>query len=117
MKNLFLLLLVSSAAWSGEPVANPAGFDHLAHYQLDIGAGRLQDAMQKFADATGARIIIGSQDVPGVRTNSVHGRYTPTDALTRMLAGTDLTYAINALGHVVIESRHSMLDRRLLRRR
>jgi hypothetical protein len=116
MKNVLALCwLLAPAVWAADAPTNPKGFDRIAHYQVDIKAGSLKEAVQQFADATNARVIYGSQDAFGVRTNAVKGELQPEEMLDRMLGGTGLTYRIDALGRVVIESRASMLEQRRLR--
>jgi hypothetical protein len=116
MKNLLALCwLLSPAVWAAETTANPKWFDPIAHYQVDIKAGSLKDAMQQFVDATNAQVVYGSHDAFSVRTNAVKGDLLPDEMLGRILAGTELTYRIDALGRVVIESRASMLEQRRLR--
>jgi hypothetical protein len=119
MKKIFalLLLLAPAAGAADRTAANPPGFARMAHYQMEIGALPLQAAMREFADATHAGVVFESDDVLAVMTNPVKGKLTPTAALDRMLAGTGLTYRIDALERVVIDSRDAALNRAALRQR
>ena len=109
MKTSFaLLLLVSSASWAADAApaaARAAMFNEMNDYSFDIPATTLKEAAQKFADVTDAKIVFGSQDAIGTRTNAVKGTITPDIALQRLLAGTGLTYEIGNLGHIAIQSR------------
>ena len=108
MKNFFaLLFLISPAAWSAEspPSPKPSWFNVTNDYQVEIASAPLKESMQKFSEATNAIVTFGSHDAFGVRTNAIKGKMTPEEALSRMLAGTGLTYQVGPLGHVVIDSR------------
>jgi iron complex outermembrane receptor protein len=57
---------------------------------FDVPAGSAEAALKKFSDQSGIDVVFPTEVVSGVRTNAVRGEFAATDALTRMLDGTNL---------------------------
>src|SRR5690606_10850629 len=58
--------------------------------EFNIPAQRLADALRAYSEATGRDVIAASQLLEGRRSSAVHGRLSPDEALTRLLAKTGL---------------------------
>jgi iron complex outermembrane recepter protein len=61
--------------------------------------------LNKFAEISGSQIVFMLTSVRGVRTNAVTGEYTSTEALTRMLAGTELRVTQNTVSGAYVVTR------------
>jgi outer membrane receptor protein involved in Fe transport len=61
--------------------------------QYRLRAGDAAVALREFAAASGREILFAAEAVKGVRTAEVRGEFTAFDALTRLVAGTEL-YAL-----------------------
>lgn len=72
---------------SGIASSNAAGL----LIQFDIPAQTLATALDRFAALSGRSALFSSTLAVGRTAPSVHGRYTPLDALRRLLEGTGLT--------------------------
>jgi iron complex outermembrane receptor protein len=59
---------------------------------LNIPPQPLDTALTSFADQAGLKLLFASQDVGGLRTAGLSGRFTPAEALSWLLSGTGLTY-------------------------
>jgi iron complex outermembrane receptor protein len=81
----------SAAAPAGQAVA------------FDIPAESLNDALLSFADKAGMKVFYGVDRVEGLRSGAVVGSFTPQEALSRLLAGTGLTYRVTGVGSVALE--------------
>jgi hypothetical protein len=57
---------------------------------FDIPAGPAAVSLRKFSAQAAVQLVFPTDLVAGVRTNPVHGRFTPLYALDRMLLGTGL---------------------------
>jgi outer membrane receptor for ferric coprogen and ferric-rhodotorulic acid len=58
--------------------------------RFDLPAGKADRTLHQFAEITGREILYASEVVRGVTTAAVHGEFTPTEALERMLSNTEL---------------------------
>jgi Outer membrane receptor for monomeric catechols len=58
---------------------------------FDLPAGDAAETLAAFARQSGEQLVYLLDNVRGHTTRSVHGRFTPAEALQRMLAGTPLT--------------------------
>lgn len=67
------------------PSSSPA-----AKRRFDIPAGEAFTALRTFAVQSGEQLIYKAETLEGVRTAAVRGRYTPREALARMLVRTTL---------------------------
>jgi outer membrane receptor protein involved in Fe transport len=74
-------------------------------YSLDIPSQNLDDALQALALASRHRLIYSSAVVNGRNAPAVKGEFTAAQALSKLLAGTDLVYEITADGLVVIRAK------------
>ncbi|HEY0182177.1 MAG TPA: TonB-dependent receptor plug domain-containing protein, partial [Rhodopila sp.] len=70
----------------------PAAISSPATVSLSIASQALDTALTAFADQAGLKLLFASQDVSGLRTQGLSGRFAPGDALGRLLAGTGLGY-------------------------
>jgi iron complex outermembrane recepter protein len=61
-----------------------------AKRKYDLPAGDAAGALRQFSAASGREILFAADAVRGVRTSPVRGEHTAFDALTLMLAGTNL---------------------------
>jgi len=58
--------------------------------QFDISADRAEVALKQFAAQANLEVLLATDIVVGVRTNSIKGEFYPLDAVNRMLANTKL---------------------------
>jgi hypothetical protein len=58
---------------------------------FDIPPNDAVTALRHFASQSGLQVIYSGSAVSGVKTSRVKGRFTPREALDRMLAGTTLS--------------------------
>jgi len=80
-----LLVLVCWAAIS------PLGASDVAKVKFDVPAGGADKTLKVFAKQAQREIIFPVKPLAGVKTNTVQGEYSVTEALERLLAGTELT--------------------------
>lgn len=64
--------------------------------KFDLPADVAEISLQRFNDQYGPGVIWAAEHVKGVKTNAVHGEWTPAEALEQMLAGTRLVVTRNA---------------------
>ena len=57
---------------------------------FEIPAGAAETTLRLFAEQAGTQFVYSTDKVKGVRTNGVKGEYAPREALTRLIAGTEL---------------------------
>ncbi|WP_407351535.1 TonB-dependent receptor domain-containing protein [Luteimonas sp. R10] len=67
-----------------------------------IPAQPMDTALTRLADRGGVRILFASDEVAGLQGRGVEGRYTAEQALSRLLAGTGLTWHWREPGIVVV---------------
>ena len=60
--------------------------------EFDIAAGSLAEALNRFAEQTGLQTVYDPVLLQGRSAPEVHGRFSASAALTRLLAGTDLEW-------------------------
>jgi outer membrane receptor protein involved in Fe transport len=58
---------------------------------FDVPAGQARDTLKRFAAQAQVEIVFPSENTLGVATNAVRGRLSPEEAMTALLAGTNLT--------------------------
>ena len=80
-----LLVLVCWAAIS------PLGASDVAKVKFEVPAGGADKTLKVFAKQAQREIIFPVKPLAGVKTNTVQGEYSVTEALERLLAGTELT--------------------------
>ncbi len=87
-----LLAATALAALCGTPVLaqtpSATQAEQAATRQFDIPAQPLASAVGAFGRQSGLQVTLSSTEAGDIRTNAVVGRFTPADALARMLAGT-----------------------------
>ncbi|MBO9601857.1 MAG: TonB-dependent siderophore receptor [Novosphingobium sp.] len=89
-RRFYLAALMGSVALAG--ISQPAMAQTAkAERNFDIPAGDLGGALRAFADATGLQMVFSTPVVDGQRSSGVKGAMSPSDALTRLLAGTGLS--------------------------
>ncbi|MGH7956745.1 MAG: STN domain-containing protein, partial [Opitutaceae bacterium] len=71
---------VASFAFAAEP----------ARKSFDIPARPAEKALRTFTEQSCLQVGFPTEITDGVRTNAVHGEFTPMDAAERLLAGTHL---------------------------
>jgi iron complex outermembrane recepter protein len=76
-----------------------------ATFRFDIPPEPLSQALTDFSQAAAQQIIYSESVVKGRIAPGLHGSYTATDALTALLAGTDLRADVNASGVLMIRAR------------
>ncbi|MBM3853564.1 MAG: hypothetical protein FJ399_10460, partial [Verrucomicrobia bacterium] len=58
---------------------------------FDVPAGQARDTLKRFAAQAQVEIVFPSENTLGVATNAIRGRLAPEEAITALLAGTNLT--------------------------
>ncbi|MET0248888.1 MAG: TonB-dependent siderophore receptor [Sphingobium sp.] len=76
---------IGGVALSSQAIAQAA-------HNHDIGAGPLSSALNRFADQSGVRLVYDAGLTTGLSTKGLKGSYGPAEALSRLLAGTGLTF-------------------------
>lgn len=79
-------VVLPNAAGAQAPATAPAAFD------LNIPAGPLENALVRFADATGIQLVYSAEMARGRRSTGVSARMSAADGLSRLLATTGLTW-------------------------
>jgi iron complex outermembrane recepter protein len=64
------------------------------HIEIAIPAGRAIDSVRALARQTNLNILLSGQLAGDVMTNAIHGSFTPADAVTQIIAGTSLAFAM-----------------------
>ncbi len=91
-----VLMTLSPAAWSQTPA-----------YSFDIPAEPLATALHDFARISGQQIIFSSDQVAGKSVAALRGEYSSEDALSRLLAGTDLVVDRAASGGIMVRPKNA----------
>jgi len=100
------LMLLASTAILGAPVMVPkAQAQVAATVDYAIPAGSLGSAISRFGDHSNLQLLYPADLVRGRATPGVSGRMTPSEALSRLLAGTGLDYSFTDPRTVTITSR------------
>ena len=60
--------------------------------EIDIPAQSLSASLQAFGRQTDQQVLFSPDDVSGLKSQAVKGRYTPQQAIAALLAGTGLSY-------------------------
>lgn len=71
-------------------------------YQFDIPPESLGQALTDFSRASSQQIVFSEEVTSGRTTKGVHGRYTAGEALSALLAGTDLHVETNSAGVMMV---------------
>lgn len=104
---LALVLLPTAGTAQSTPPLPPPKPGQLAQYQseidFDIAPQPLSAALVQFRRQSGFQVAYRTEDVQGLTTEGVTGRFTPEAALQRLLAGTGLGYQLSAADTVTLE--------------
>lgn len=82
------LASVSGFALIGAAQAQPyagAEAEDAATIAYDIPAQPLSSALLRFAEQSGLQVLFTQEELEGLRSRALHGRYAPADALARLL--------------------------------
>jgi iron complex outermembrane recepter protein len=71
---------------------------------FDIPAQPLTDALVQFGHQSGLQVAADGTVAASVRTQAVRGTYTPSEALSRLLAGTGLTFQYTSASTIQVRS-------------
>jgi len=86
-----LALTIAATAVPQATMAQTASASRIA---FDIPAQDLNKALLAFTDRAGLQIVYDVDKVAGKRSSAVRGSYAPMEALSRLLAGTGLTFRV-----------------------
>ena len=98
---LLLVALVASHAAQGAGPIPKQPISQQADYQ--IRSQSLDKALVDFSLKSGLQIIADGNLTSGVKSPGVSGRYTPEQALQKLLAGTGVTIQVNKNGTVTLK--------------
>lgn len=71
--------------------------------EVDIPAQDLNSALLQFTQRADLQIVYTDEKVAGRRSSAVKGRFTPVEALSRLLVGTGLTFRFTGENRVTLE--------------
>ena len=89
------ILIISAGpapAQQSEPPAQTATEE--TRFAFDIPAQPLQNAVTAFGFQSGYQVAVDQATLTGLTSKEVRGNFTPTEALSRLLAGTGVTYRL-----------------------
>ena len=113
-RHLLLAATVSAAALVAGVGAFPeqAAAQSRAERRIDVAipAQDLNSALLQFTQRADLQIVYTDDKVAGRRSAAVEGRFTPVEALSRMLAGTGLTFRFTGANRVTLEPAPQMSD-------
>lgn len=100
--------LLLSSALAGLVLVGLGGTSYAADqtYQFDIPAESLGQALTDFSRASSQQIVFSEDLTAGKSTKGLHGRYTATEALAGLLAGTGLSVEPNSSGVTMVRSKN-----------
>ncbi len=75
-------------------------------YQFDIPAESLGQALTDYSRVSSQQIVFSEDAVGGKKTVGLHGRYSGTDALNALLAGTDLRVETGTNGVMMVRPKN-----------
>ena len=75
-----------------------------ASHSFDIGAGPLDQALVRFADQAGLRLVVASEVLDGRQSAGLQGRFSVPEGIARLLAGSELQASVNG-DTLLIETR------------
>ena len=94
--------LLASVAFPGCARAQQPAGTASARIAFDIPAQDLNRGVLKFAQRAGVQVFYDTAKLQGRRSSAVSGTLTPQEALSRLLAGTGLTYRFTGPAQVTI---------------
>lgn len=87
------IFLATAFACASAPITPPAmAAEQSASVAFSIPAQSLDSALTEFADQAGLRILFTSDDVAGLRSAGLDGRYPVAEALSRLLQGSGYSF-------------------------
>ena len=98
---LLASLTVQESAFSGMAWAQPA--ETQGTRQFDIPAQALTEALVQFGYQSGLQVAADGTVAASVRSTAVSGLHTPSEALSRVLAGTGLTFRFTGANTVQVQ--------------
>ncbi|MGU3575410.1 TonB-dependent receptor domain-containing protein [Brucellaceae bacterium C25G] len=102
-----LLALLATTALQLSPPMLQASHAQQASINYSIPAGSLGSVISSFGDSSNLQILYQADLVRGKRSSGLTGTMTRQEALTRLLAGTGLTYSFTNSNTVTISDRVS----------
>lgn len=108
-RRLGLAVLMSTTAIGAGVAAKPVQAQSAAFVVLDIPAQPLGSALAAYSQVTGVDIAYGAA-LPNTRSVRVSGRMSSEEGLSRLLAGTGLTYRATGAGTVRLEAAPQAAD-------
>lgn len=113
-KNLVMTLLCSAAILIPAPFIVTAAQAQVASqantYNFNIEPKSLATAIAEVGAVSGWRIAYAFSLPKASRTNAVRGTMTPEQAVSLLLAGTDLSYRVTGSRSIVLEQRASSVE-------
>lgn len=97
-----LALLASTALMLPHPVAAQAPAPAAAARSYAIPAGPLAQALNRFADIAQLQLVYDSATTRGLQSGGLSGSFSRDQALSRLLAGTGLSYRFTSASTVTI---------------
>src|ERR1700761_5683220 len=97
---LTLLGLAAAGAISTHAIADAQTEE--VRRSVDVPAGDLGSALVQLAQQSGVEFVYDMAQIKGLRTQGVHGEYTPRAAVTKLLEGTNLTLTTHSSGALLI---------------
>lgn len=70
--------------------------------EYDVPAGALGDALQQYATQSDQQLFYSGSLVAGLQAQGLRGRFSSSDALNRLLSGTDLAWSRTEAGVIVL---------------
>ncbi|WP_213980968.1 TonB-dependent receptor [Sphingomonas sp. dw_22] len=99
-----LLLAAAGTIAIDAGIAVPAHAQAAGEHRYDIPAGPLAMALNRFAEESGLQLSYDAALTQGRTTPGVQGALSPADALSRLLAGTGLTWRFTGPNAVTLEA-------------
>lgn len=100
---LSAMILSFAMPSGGAPAAEPIRPGQAEAVAIDIPAQPLSDALRALSRQTGLQFIADSALTRGVTAPAVSGTLRPTEALTRLLAGSGLQYRMTGANSITLE--------------
>jgi iron complex outermembrane receptor protein len=96
-------------AQSAEQRGNASGGAHKT-FEFDFARANAPEVLNEFSTQTGLQVLYAFEELDGITTNRVHGRFTPREALQRLTRGTRISYQfINERTVTLNASRQEMM--------
>lgn len=73
--------------------------------RFDIAAGPLRGVIAEFERVTGLRVVVATESIDEISAGGLSGSYTISQALSRLVEGTSVTYRFTGVDTVTLEIR------------